>query len=61
MLFDPKYEFPSLTQLNLENNSIRNLKGMKKLTSLMELCKFFFFFFLLIYIYMRFVIIYLYI
>jgi len=60
MLFDPKYEFPSLTQLNLENNSIRNLKGMKKLTSLMELCKFFFFF-LLIYIYMRFVIIYLYI
>jgi len=37
-MFDPKTEFVSLTQLNLENNSIRNLKGMKKLTSLMELC-----------------------
>jgi len=41
MLFDPKTEFPSLTQLNLENNSIRNLKGMRKLPSLMELCMFF--------------------
>ncbi|ORX41716.1 L domain-like protein [Piromyces finnis] len=39
MLFDPKADvvFESLTQLNLENNSIRSLKGIKKLTSLMEL------------------------
>jgi len=41
MIFDPKNEFPSLTQLNLENNSIRSLKGMKKLTSLMELCMYY--------------------